>query len=66
VGWQGDGSHFLHAHGDIGADIAETPFYKYLVLQAINGRAESPEIIRWPPRRRVSGALPVPSATRRR
>ena len=44
VGWQGDGSHFLHAHGDIGADIAETPFYKYLVMQAINGRAESAEV----------------------
>jgi len=43
VGWQGDGSHFLHAHGDIGTDIAGTPFYKYLVLQAINGRVESPE-----------------------
>jgi tryptophan halogenase len=44
VGWQGNGSHFLHAHGDIGADIAETPFYKYLVMQAINGRAESAEV----------------------
>jgi tryptophan 7-halogenase len=43
VGWQGDGSHFLHAHGDIGTDIAGTPFYKYLVLQAINGRVDSPE-----------------------
>ena len=43
VGWQGEGSHFFHAHGDIGTDIAGTPFYKFLVQQALNGQPESPE-----------------------
>ncbi len=27
-GWQGDGSRFLHAHGEIGSDLGGTPFYK--------------------------------------
>ena len=43
VGWQGEGSHFFHAHGDIGTDISGTPFYKFLVQQALNGQPESPE-----------------------
>jgi tryptophan 7-halogenase len=43
VGWQGEGSRFFHAHGDIGTEIGGTPFYKYLVLQALKGRLEAPE-----------------------
>jgi tryptophan halogenase len=43
-GWQGDGSRFLHAHGDIGTDLgAGTAFYKYLQAELIAGRAGSPE-----------------------
>jgi len=38
LGWQGDGSRFLHAHGEIGADIQGTPFYKYLQGEALAGR----------------------------
>ena len=43
VGWQGEGSRFLHAHGDIGVDIEGTPFYKYLLARAIAGQAENPD-----------------------
>jgi tryptophan 7-halogenase len=43
LGWQGEGSRFLHAHGEIGSDIGGTPFYKYLVLQAIHGHFETPD-----------------------
>jgi len=43
LGWQGEGSRYLHAHGDIGSDLGGTPFYKYLVLQAIQGHFEPPE-----------------------
>ena len=43
VDWQGEGSRFFHAHGDIGTEIGGTPFYKYLVLQALKGRLEAPE-----------------------
>jgi tryptophan 7-halogenase len=43
LGWHGAGSGFLHAHGDIGSDLGATPFYKYLLLQAITGRPENPE-----------------------
>jgi tryptophan 7-halogenase len=32
--WQGEGSVFLHAHGDIGTDLGGTPFYKYLLHAA--------------------------------
>jgi tryptophan halogenase len=42
VGWQGDG-RFLHAHGDIGSDLGETPFYKYLLIQRLAGRSEKCE-----------------------
>jgi len=43
-GWQGADSCFLHAHGDLGTELAGgTPFYKYLLMQAIAGKAESPE-----------------------
>ena len=43
-GWQGEGSRFLHAHGEIGTDIYGTPFYKYLQSQALAGRPERPEV----------------------
>jgi tryptophan 7-halogenase len=43
VGWQGEGSRFFHAHGDIGTEVGDAPFYKYLVLQALKGRLEAPE-----------------------
>jgi tryptophan halogenase len=42
-GWQGEGSLFLHAHGDIGMELAGTPFYKYLVHQALLGNGLIPE-----------------------
>lgn len=44
LGWQGDRSHFLHAHGEIGADIQGTPFYKYLQGEVLAGRAARPEL----------------------
>ena len=43
VGWQGDGSAFLHAHGDIGSEIGGTPFYRYLQGEARAGRPVHPE-----------------------
>ena len=43
TGWQGDESGFIHAHGEIGSDLGGTPFYKYLLRQAIAGRAERAE-----------------------
>ena len=44
AGWQGAGSNFLHAHGEIGSDLGKTiPFYKYLQRQAIAGQSERPE-----------------------
>jgi tryptophan halogenase len=42
-GWQGEGSRFLHAHGDIGTDLGGTPFYKYLQAEAVDGRPTLPE-----------------------
>ena len=44
VGWQGDGSRFIHAHGEIGSPIESTPFYKYLLARAIAGQPEKPEL----------------------
>jgi tryptophan 7-halogenase len=44
VGWQGDGSRFIHAHGEIGSPIESTPFYKYLLARAIAGQPEKPEM----------------------
>jgi tryptophan halogenase len=41
--WQGDASAFIHAHGDLGADLSGTPFYKYLLHQALSGRPFAPE-----------------------
>ena len=43
LGWQGDGSRFLHAHGDIGTDLDGTPFYRYLQSEALAGRPARPE-----------------------
>jgi tryptophan halogenase len=40
--WQGDGSAFLHVHGDIGVDLDGTPFYKYLTREALSGRPAHP------------------------
>jgi tryptophan halogenase len=40
-GWQGEGSSFLHAHGDIGVELDGTPFYKYLQREARAGRPAS-------------------------
>lgn len=38
VGWQGEGSGFLHAYGEIGTDLDGTPFYKLLQREAAAGR----------------------------
>lgn len=43
IGWQGDGSRFLHAHGDIGTAIGAAPFYKFLLRERSAGRRASPE-----------------------
>ncbi len=43
LGWQGEGSRFLHAHGEIGTDLGGTPFYKYLQSEALAGRPARPE-----------------------
>jgi tryptophan halogenase len=43
VGWQREGSRFLHAHGEIGVEIGGTPFYKFLQRETLAGRAEKPE-----------------------
>jgi len=42
-GWQGEGSRYLHAHGEIGSDLSGTPFYRYLAMQATMGREADPE-----------------------
>jgi tryptophan halogenase len=41
--WQGEGSRFLHAHGEIGRDIGSTPFYKLIQREVLAGRPERPE-----------------------
>jgi tryptophan halogenase len=41
--WQGTGSHFLHAHGDIGLEFGATPFYKFLLSEANASRPQAPE-----------------------
>jgi tryptophan halogenase len=43
LGWQGDGSRYLHAHGDIGSELDGTPFYHYLQAEALAGRPARPE-----------------------
>jgi tryptophan 7-halogenase len=42
-GWQSDTQSFMHAHGEIGSDLNGTPFYKYLLLQAVAGRKQGAE-----------------------
>jgi tryptophan halogenase len=42
-GWQGEGSRFLHAHGEIGIDLAGTPFYKFVQSEVLAGRPERPD-----------------------
>jgi tryptophan halogenase len=41
--WQGDGTLFLHAFGDIGVELPGAPFYKYLVNEAMSGCRVAPE-----------------------
>jgi tryptophan halogenase len=43
LGWQGDGSRYVHVHGEIGSPIEVTPFYKLLLAQALRGKVEKPE-----------------------
>jgi tryptophan halogenase len=43
IGWQGAGSRFLHAHGDIGTAIGAAAFYKFLLRERIAGRNGSPD-----------------------
>ena len=43
VGWQGEGTRFLHAHGDIGVEIGGAAFYKYLQGEGLAGRNSRPE-----------------------
>ena len=43
LGWQGEGSRYLHAHGTIGTEIGGTPFYKFLQSESLAGRSSIPE-----------------------
>lgn len=43
LGWQGEGSRFLHAHGEIGKEIGSTPFYKFIQNEVLAGRPVRPE-----------------------
>lgn len=43
-GWQGSGSRFLHAHGEIGVDLQGVPFYKFIQSEALAGRSEPVEV----------------------
>jgi tryptophan halogenase len=42
LGWRGEGSRFLHVHGEIGAELSGTPFFKFLQLRSISGQPEDP------------------------
>ena len=44
LGWQGRDSRFLHACGEIGTEIGDTPFYKLILREALAGRRHPPEI----------------------
>jgi tryptophan halogenase len=43
IGWQGEGSRYLHAHGDIGTDMGAAPFYKFLLRELVAGRPANVE-----------------------
>jgi tryptophan 7-halogenase len=43
LGWQGDGSRYAHAHGEIGSPIDVTPFYKWLLAQGLQGKGDIPD-----------------------
>ena len=43
VGWRGDSTRFMHPHGELGVQLGDSAFYKYLLLQAIGGRIEHAE-----------------------
>jgi tryptophan halogenase len=43
LGWQGEGSDYLHAHGEIGIEFDGTPYYKYLLSEALAGRPSAAE-----------------------
>ncbi len=38
--WQGEGTGFLHAHGEIGREIIGIPFYRLVQRDALDGRPE--------------------------
>ena len=42
LGWQGEGSGFVHAHGEIGSPLGGIQFYKYLLREWLAGRADQP------------------------
>lgn len=42
IGWQGEGSRFLHAHGELGREVGGVPFYKLLLRDGLAGRADPP------------------------
>jgi tryptophan 7-halogenase len=42
LGWQGEGSGFVHAHGEIGTPLGSIHFYKYLLREWLAGRADPP------------------------
>jgi tryptophan halogenase len=41
--WQGQGSRFLHAHGEIGLQFGPVPFYKFIQAETLAGRSERPD-----------------------
>src|SRR5690349_4251242 len=42
--WQGQGSRFLHAHGEIGLPFGPVPFYKFIQAEVLAGRSERPDV----------------------
>jgi tryptophan 7-halogenase len=43
TGWQGEGTRYLHAHGEMGTEIGGSPFYRYLQREALQGRPANAE-----------------------
>ncbi|NLG76967.1 MAG: tryptophan 7-halogenase [Xanthomonadaceae bacterium] len=43
-GWQSATSRFLHAHGELGIELAGVPFYRYLLQQAVRRSKERHEL----------------------